>query len=87
MDRMGIVSLTDHYLHRRLTSEHYDVNCSEIEQIVHRVASGDSVQKVEIVDDDTKVAIADAEYISALQEFKFPLRRHWSLFESMLHSE
>mmetsp|Transcript_32116 Transcript_32116/g.102290 ORF Transcript_32116/g.102290 Transcript_32116/m.102290 type:complete len:597 (+) Transcript_32116:270-2060(+) len=84
---LAIVSLTDQYVHQRVTQERYTAGVFELEQRVNALNSstGEGESTVQL-EGGAEVKLDEHMRIKAEEEFRFMLLRHWSLYEAMLHS-
>lgn len=82
---MSIVSLTDQYVHQRLTHESYTATVMELAQRVGAAPGADAPEMVSL-DDGTLVKAFQDRRIEYSEEYRFMLLRHWSLYDAMVHS-
>ncbi|CAF2158325.1 unnamed protein product [Brassica napus] len=82
---LACVSLTDQFVHERLTDERYQAAVMELE---HHINSSGNIDKITSVTlkDGTKVRAPDCSRISYEEEPRLMLLREWNLFDSMLCS-
>ena len=85
---LSIVSLTDQFVHQRMSQQRYEANVLEHESHVRVKGNSDGENTVEINDGthDTTVPVADTDSIQTEEELNLMLLRHWSLYDSLLHS-
>ncbi|XVE78115.1 hypothetical protein DITRI_Ditri13aG0118000 [Diplodiscus trichospermus] len=82
---LACVSLTDQFVHERLTDERYEAGVMELQQHINSVGNLDAVTSVTLKD-GTKVRAPDSSRISYEEEPRLMLLREWNLFDSMLCS-
>jgi len=82
---LAVVSLTDQYVHQRLSHESYTSCVMELATRVSAMSNAD-MPSTRALEDGTVVKAFDERRITYNQEYRFMLLRHWSLYESMLHS-
>ncbi|KAL5707822.1 hypothetical protein ACHQM5_018679 [Ranunculus cassubicifolius] len=82
---LACVSLTDQFVHERLTNERYLSGVMELEQHVNSSGNLEAVTSVTLKD-GTKVRAPDASRIAYEDEPRLMLLREWNLFDSMLCS-
>ena len=82
---LACVSLTDQFVHERLTNERYQAGVMELEQHVNSVGNLEMITSVTLKD-GTKVRVPDVSRISYEDEPRLMLLREWTLFDSMLCS-
>ncbi|KAJ4897561.1 cell division cycle 45 [Raphanus sativus] len=82
---LACVSLTDQFVHERLTDERYQAAVMELEQHINSSGNIDKVTSVTLKD-GTKVRAPDCSRISYEEEPRLMLLREWNLFDSMLCS-
>ncbi|CAM8917311.1 unnamed protein product [Rhodiola kirilowii] len=82
---LACVSLTDQFVHERLTNERYLAGVMELEHHINTSGNLDSVTSVTLKD-GTKVRAPDALRISYEDEPRLMLLQEWNLFDSMLCS-
>ncbi|KAF8398077.1 hypothetical protein HHK36_017004 [Tetracentron sinense] len=79
------VSLTDQFIHERLTNERYQAGVMELEQHINSSGNLDAITSVTLKD-GTKIRAPDASRIAYEDEPRLMLLREWNLFDSMLCS-
>eukprot|EP01018_Ginkgo_biloba_P008156 Gb_40696 [translate_table: standard] len=82
---LACVSLTDQFVHERLTNERYQAGVMELEQHVNSAGNLEMITSVTLKD-GTKVRVPDVSRISYEDEPRLMLLREWTLFDSMLCS-
>ena len=82
---LGVVSMTDQYLHQRSSHETYTSCVMELASRVSAMANADASNTRSLEDGTIVQAFADRR-LQYNEEFRFMLLRHWTLYESMLHS-
>ncbi|XXG50793.1 hypothetical protein AAC387_Pa02g4720 [Persea americana] len=82
---LACVSLTDQFVHERLTNERYQAGVMELEQHINSSGNLDAVTSVTLKD-GTKIQSPDASRIAYEDEPRLMLLREWNLFDSMLCS-
>ncbi|GBG77077.1 hypothetical protein CBR_g23403 [Chara braunii] len=82
---LSCVSLTDHFIHERLTHERYQAVTMELEQQINSLGNLEVVTTATL-EDGTKVHVPEVDRITYEEEPRLMLLRFWSLFEAMLHS-
>uniref|UniRef100_A0A7N0V3P9 Uncharacterized protein n=1 Tax=Kalanchoe fedtschenkoi TaxID=63787 RepID=A0A7N0V3P9_KALFE len=82
---LACVSLTDQFVHERLTNERYLAGVMELEHHINTSGNLDTVTSVTLKD-GTKVRAPDALRISYEDEPRLMLLQEWNLFDSMLCS-
>ncbi|XP_051116717.1 uncharacterized protein LOC127241616 [Andrographis paniculata] len=82
---LACVSLTDQFVHERLTDERYHAGVMELEQHINSSGNLDAVTSVTLKD-GTKVMVPDASRIAYEDEPRLMLLQEWNLFDSMLCS-
>ncbi|KAL5994914.1 hypothetical protein ACLOJK_024971 [Asimina triloba] len=82
---LACVSLTDQFVHERLTNERYQAGVMELEQHINSSGNLDAITSVTLKD-GTKIHAPDASRISYEDEPRLMLLREWNLFDSMLCS-
>ena len=82
---LGVVSMTDQYLHQRSSHETYTSCVMELASRVSAMANADASKTRSLEDGTIVQAFADRR-LQYNEEFRFMLLRHWTLYESMLHS-
>ena len=82
---LAVLSLTDQYVHQRLSHESYTSCVMELATRVSAMSNAD-MPTTRSLEDGTVVKAFDERRITYNEEYRFMLLRHWSLYESMLHS-
>ncbi|KAL9673625.1 hypothetical protein QQ045_029886 [Rhodiola kirilowii] len=82
---LACISLTDQFLHERLTNERYLAGVMELEHHINTSGNLDTITSVTLKD-GTKVRAPDALRISYEDEPRLMLLQEWNLFDSMLCS-
>lgn len=82
---LACVSLTDQFVHERLTDERYQAGVMELEQHVNSSGNLDAVTSVTLKD-GTKIRAPNASRIAYEDEPRLMLLQEWNLFDSMLCS-
>ncbi|PIA53307.1 hypothetical protein AQUCO_00900110v1 [Aquilegia coerulea] len=82
---LACVSLTDQFIHERLTNERYLAGVMELEQHINSSGNLDAITSVTLKD-GTKIRAPDASRIAYEDEPRLMLLREWNLFDSMLCS-
>ncbi|CAN6443097.1 unnamed protein product [Victoria cruziana] len=82
---LACVSLTDQFVHERLTNERYRDGADELENHINSSGNLDAVMSITLKD-GTKIRAPDASRISYEEEPRLMLLREWTLFDSMLCS-
>ncbi|KAK9115567.1 hypothetical protein Sjap_014514 [Stephania japonica] len=82
---LSCVSLTDQFVHERLTNERYHAGVMELEQHINSSGNLEAVTSVTLKD-GTKIRAPDASRIAYEDEPRLMLLREWNLFDSMLCS-
>ncbi|KAJ4978884.1 hypothetical protein NE237_009664 [Protea cynaroides] len=82
---LACVSLTDQFVHERLTNERYQAGVMELEQHINSSGNLDAITSVTLKD-GTKIRAPDASRIAYEDEPRLMLLREWNLFDSMLCS-
>lgn len=82
---LAIVSLTDQYVHQRLSHESYTAGVMELATQVSNLPGADASSS-RVLEEGTVVRAFDDRRVQYSEEFRFTLLRHWSLYEAMLHS-
>ncbi|XP_068660832.1 uncharacterized protein [Aristolochia californica] len=82
---LACVSLTDQFVHERLTNERYQDGVMELEQHINSSGNLDAITTVTLKD-GTKIRAPDSSRIAYEDEPKLMLLREWNLFDSMLCS-
>ncbi|KAG8093515.1 hypothetical protein GUJ93_ZPchr0012g20322 [Zizania palustris] len=85
---LACVSLTDQFVHERITNERYQAAVMELEQHINGSGNLDpsGVGSVVTLKDGTKIRAPEASRIAYEDEPRLMLLREWSLFDSMLCS-
>ncbi|EEE51566.1 hypothetical protein OsJ_32793 [Oryza sativa Japonica Group] len=85
---LACVSLTDQFVHERITNERYQAAVMELEQHINGSGNLDpsGVGAVVTLKDGTKIRAPEASRIAYEDEPRLMLLREWSLFDSMLCS-
>lgn len=81
---LAIVSLTEQYLHERIPHNKYVTQVSDYVDEVSRLTSSESAAQP--VQEQEPSVVRESHSISFDEEYKFPLYRHWSLWEAVHHS-
>ncbi|KAF8364622.1 hypothetical protein HHK36_033407 [Tetracentron sinense] len=82
---LACVSLTDQFVHERLTNERYQAGVMELEQHINSSGNLDAITSVTLKD-GTKIRAPDASRIAYEDEPRLMLLQEWNLFDSMLCS-
>ncbi|KAG6476242.1 cell division control protein 45 homolog [Zingiber officinale] len=82
---LACVSLTDQFVHERLTNERYQAGVMELEQHINSSENMDAVTSVTLKD-GTKIQTPESFRIVYEDEPRLMLLREWNLFDSMLCS-
>ncbi|WOL16167.1 hypothetical protein Cni_G24949 [Canna indica] len=82
---LACVSLTDQFVHERLTNERYQAGVMELEQHINSSGNLDAVSSVTLRD-GTKIQAPANSRIAYEDEPRPVLLREWNLFDSMLCS-
>ncbi|XP_038703397.1 cell division control protein 45 homolog [Tripterygium wilfordii] len=82
---LACVSLTDQFVHERLTDERYQAGVMELEQHINSSGNLDAVTSVTLKD-GTKIRAPDSSRIAYEDEPRLMLLQEWNLFDSMLCS-
>ncbi|XP_021899608.1 cell division control protein 45 homolog [Carica papaya] len=82
---LACVSLTDQFVHERLTDERYQAGVMELEQHINSSGNLDAVTSVTLKD-GTKIRAPDCSRIAYEDEPRLMLLREWNLFDSMVCS-
>ncbi|KAJ9176592.1 hypothetical protein P3X46_011888 [Hevea brasiliensis] len=82
---LACVSLTDQFVHERLTDERYQAGVMELEQHINSSGNLEAVSMVTLKD-GTKIRAPESSRIAYEDEPRLMLLREWSLFDSMLCS-
>lgn len=82
---MCIIATTEQYLLNRIDSKRYTNNIRFLTKEVNK-KNKDALSQ----DDTTSMEVDEqlnVDEILSVEEYKFPLYRHWSIYESMYHSQ
>ncbi|KAF3327282.1 cell division control protein 45 [Carex littledalei] len=82
---LACVSLTDQFVHERLTNERYQASVMELEQHINSYGNLESVSQIKFKD-GTIINAPENSRIAYEDEPKLMLLREWSLYDSMLNS-
>lgn len=82
---LACVSLTDQFVHERLTDERYQAGVMELEQHINSSGNLDAVTSVTLKD-GTKIRAPESARIAYDDEPRLMLLQEWNLFDSMLCS-
>lgn len=82
---LACVSLTDQFVHERLTDERYQAGVMELEQHINSSGNLEAVNLVTLKD-GTKIRAPNASRIAYEDEPRLMLLQEWTLFDSMLCS-
>lgn len=82
---LACVSLTDQFVHERLTDERYLAGVMELEQHINSSGNLEAVTVVTLKD-GTKIRAPESSRIAYEDEPRLMLLREWNLFDSMLCS-
>ncbi|KAH7307613.1 hypothetical protein KP509_22G068600 [Ceratopteris richardii] len=82
---LACVSLTDQFVHERLSVERYQAGVMELEQHINGSGNLEMATSVTLKD-GTKVRIPDVSRISYEDEPRLMLLREWNLYDSMICS-
>ncbi|KAG6663380.1 cell division control protein 45 homolog [Carya illinoinensis] len=82
---LACVSLTDQFVHERLTDERYQAGVMELEQHINSSGNLDAVTLVTLKD-GTKIRAPNVSRIAYEDEPRLMLLQEWTLFDSMLCS-
>lgn len=82
---LACVSLTDQFVHERLTNERYQAGAMELEQHINSSGNLDAITSVTLRD-GTKIRSPDSSRIAYEDEPRLMLLKEWNLFDSMLCS-
>ncbi|XP_050208265.1 uncharacterized protein LOC126657600 [Mercurialis annua] len=82
---LACVSLTDQFVHERLTDERYQAGVMELEQHINSSGNLEAVTMVTLKD-GTKIRAPESSRIAYEDEPRLMLLREWNLFDSMLCS-
>ncbi|KAK9915926.1 hypothetical protein WJX75_006090 [Coccomyxa subellipsoidea] len=92
---LAILGLTDQHLHQRIAQQSYAEQAQKLEILVNQLEEGDDevedMEEVPMDDGHGNVTVARRRkivfgQIKAVTDFRFPLMRHWSVYESIIHS-
>ncbi|KAM0922947.1 hypothetical protein ACQ4PT_005876 [Festuca glaucescens] len=85
---LACVSLTDQFVHERITNERYQAAVMELEQHINGSGNLDpsGLGSVVTLKDGTKIRAPESSRIAYEDEPRLMLLREWSLFDSMLCS-
>lgn len=82
---LACVSLTDQFVHEKLTNERYQAGVMELEQHINSSGNLEAITSVTLKD-GTKVRAPDSSRIAYEDEPRLMLLREWNLFDSMICS-
>ena len=82
---LAIVSLTDQYVHQRLSHESYTAGVMELATQVSNLPGADAPTS-RVLEEGTVVRAFEDRRLQYNEEFRFMMLRHWSLYDAMLHS-
>ncbi|KAI5069918.1 hypothetical protein GOP47_0014261 [Adiantum capillus-veneris] len=82
---LACVSLTDQFVHERLSLERYQAGVMELEQHINGSGNLEMITSVTLKD-GTKVRVPDVSRISYEDEPRLMLLREWNLYDSMICS-
>ncbi|MCO5574551.1 hypothetical protein L7F22_028339 [Adiantum nelumboides] len=82
---LACVSLTDQFVHERLSVERYHAGVMELEQHINGSGNLEMITSVTLKD-GTKVRVPDVSRISYEDEPRLMLLREWNLYDSMICS-
>ncbi|KAJ0113131.1 hypothetical protein Patl1_01566 [Pistacia atlantica] len=82
---LACVSLTDQFVHERLTDERYQAGVMELEQHINGSGNLDAVTSLTLKD-GTKIRAPESSRIAYEDEPRLMLLQEWNLFDSMLCS-
>lgn len=82
---LACVSITDQFLHERLTDERYQAGVMELEQYINSSGNLEAVTTVTLKD-GTKIRAPQSSRITYEDEPRLMLLQEWNLFDSMLCS-
>lgn len=82
---LACVSLTDQFVHERLSAERYQAGVMELEQHINGGGNLEMITSVTLKD-GTKVRVPDVSRISYEDEPRLMLLREWNLYDSMICS-
>ncbi|EEH55244.1 uncharacterized protein MICPUCDRAFT_60340 [Micromonas pusilla CCMP1545] len=80
---LAIVSLTDQYVHQRLSHESYTAGVMELATQVSNLPNADAPTS-RVLDEGVVVRAFEDRRVQYSEEFT--MLRHWSLYEAMMHS-
>ena len=85
----AILGVTDTFLRVKVTEELYTSYCMQLKEELYNHMLNNFNSKYLINDGDKEVMIPGSKsgHINEELEYRFYMYRHWSLFESMLHSD
>ncbi|KAJ4844801.1 hypothetical protein Tsubulata_038680 [Turnera subulata] len=83
---LAFLSLTDQFVHQRLTDERYQVGVTELEQHINSSPRNLKAVSTVTLNDGTKIQAPQSTRIDCQDEPRLMLFREWNLFESMLYS-
>ena len=82
---LAIVSLTDQYVHQRLSHEAYTAGVMERATQVSNLPGADAPD-TRVLDEGRVVRAFEDRRVQYSEEFRFVMLRHWSLYDAMTHS-
>ena len=82
---LAIVSLTDQYVHQRLSHEAYTAGVMELATQVSNLPGADAPD-TRVLDEGRVVRAFEDRRVQYSEEFRFVMLRHWSLYDAMTHS-
>ncbi|KAJ4780107.1 Cell division control protein 45 [Rhynchospora pubera] len=82
---LACVSLTDQFVHERLTNERYQASVMELEQHINSYGNLETVSQIKLKD-GTIINAPENSRIAYEDEPRLILLREWSLFDSMFYS-
>ena len=82
---LACVSLTDQFVHERLSAERYQSGVMELEQHINGEGNLEKITSVTLKD-GTKVRVPDMSRISYEDEPRLMLLREWNLYDSLICS-
>ncbi|CAL8469810.1 g9352 [Coccomyxa elongata] len=92
---LAILGLTDQHLHQRIAQQSYVDQAQKLEIMVNQLEEADDevedMEEVPVDDGYGNVTVARRKkivfgHIRAINDFRFPLMRHWNVYESIIHS-
>ena len=83
----SLVALEDHFLHDRMTRDEYERMVETMQDEVRELEGSRQAETTVRLEDGTTVSSANADQIVQVAELRLPLLRHWSLYESLMHSQ